>query len=324
MRLKDFQFLAEEFSAFLFARQPKGEPDSLYAPVRYINTLGGKHIRPILLLMAYNLWKDDLDKAMPAALAVEYFHNFSLMHDDIMDAAPLRRGNPSVHKVYGENSAILSGDAMLIQCFGLLLESGKEMGSAAHLCEVMCQAALEICEGQQLDMDFEKMDSPNESQYLEMIRKKTACLLGTSMHLGAILAGAEERDAHLLYTFGEKLGLGFQIQDDILDVFGDAILTGKQQGGDILQGKKNFLYVAAYAQLSGKARDAFVETYAMAGKQKDTEPVYTVYGELAIEKYASEVHRAYIREAVECLEEMVEVDTTQIRGLTHLLASRKH
>ena len=324
MRLKDFQYLAEEFKAFLFARQPQGEPDSLYAPIRYINTLGGKHIRPTLLLMAYNLWQDDLDEAMPAALAVEYFHNFSLMHDDIMDAAPLRRGRPSVHKVYGHNSAILSGDAMMIQCFAFLLESGKERGCAARLCEVMSQAALEICEGQQLDMDFEKMDSPKESQYLEMIRQKTACLLGTSMRLGAILAGAEKSEAELLYTFGEKLGLGFQIQDDILDVFGDASLTGKQKGGDILQGKKNFLYVAAYTKLTGQARDGFTELYAMAGKNKDTAPVYQVYNELNLESYASEVQYTYVREAVACLEKMETVDTKQIRMLTDQLASRKY
>jgi geranylgeranyl diphosphate synthase type II len=242
--------LMENFESYLSSHQPYGNPDTLYEPIRYINHLGGKRIRPVLVLMAYNLWHEDVTPAMPAAMAVEYFHNFSLMHDDIMDEAPLRRGNDTVHKRFGRNAAILSGDAMLIQCFDLLLKAGQPYNNGATLCSLMTKVAVEICEGQQMDMDFELMDSPLESDYLEMIRKKTACLIGVSLQIGATLAGANSTQSDTLYKFGELIGLGFQVQDDYLDVFGDANLTGKQQGGDILRGKKNFLYVHQYNAMS--------------------------------------------------------------------------
>lgn len=324
MSPQDFDTLAGNFESFLFSRQPSGAPDSLYAPIRYINTLGGKRIRPALLLMACNLWKEDVTPAFPAALAIEYFHNFSLMHDDIMDEAPLRRGKESVHMLFGSNSAILSGDAMLIQCFDLLLEAGKNSGQGAVLSSLMCKAALEICEGQQLDMDFEKLDAPTEPEYLEMIRQKTACLLGVSMQMGALLAGATESDASILYSFGEKMGLGFQIQDDFLDVFGDEQLTGKQKGGDILRGKKNFLYVTACNQLSAPERESFIEAYAMASEKKETAPIYAIYEKLNISDYTLSIQSDFIKEAMDGLSHLNGVDTTQITALAQKLSSRKY
>jgi geranylgeranyl diphosphate synthase type II len=272
--------------------------------------------------MAYNLWKEDVMPALPAALAIEYFHNFSLMHDDIMDEAPLRRGKQSVHVLFGRNGAILSGDAMLIQCFDLLLEAGKETGQGAALCALMCQAALEICEGQQLDMDFEKLDSPSESEYLEMIRQKTACLLGMSMQMGALLAGASQNEAKLLYNFGEKMGLGFQVQDDFLDVYGDESLTGKQKGGDILRGKKNFLFVAACNQLSPADRENFMETYAMASANKDTSPVFAIYEKLHIREAILSVQTDFLEEAMTGLGQLKGVDSSQIHLLARKLTER--
>ncbi len=320
----DFKVLAEKFESYLIAHQPSGVPDSLYEPIRYINTLGGKRIRPALLLMAYNLWKDDIGEALPAALAVEYFHNFSLMHDDIMDEAPLRRGKQSVHTLFGRNSAILSGDAMMIKCFDLLLEAGKEKGIGSQLCTLMCSAALEICEGQQLDMDFEKLDAPSELEYLEMIRQKTACLLGVSMQMGALLAGAKQSDAQLLYGFGEKIGLGFQIQDDFLDVFGDEKLTGKQKGGDILRGKKNFLYVTACGKLPGPERDKFIEAYSMASLKKETSAIYHIYEQLKIREYTLLILSNYFTEATNELSIINNVNTTQIASLAAQLSSRQY
>ncbi len=274
--------------------------------------------------MAYNLWKEDIAPALPAALAIEYFHNFSLMHDDIMDEAPLRRGKESVHTLFGNNSAILSGDAMLIQCFDLLLEAGRENNLGAQLCALMSKAALEICEGQQLDMDFEKLDSPTDIEYLEMIRQKTACLLGASMQMGALLAGATESDANLLYQFGEKMGLGFQIQDDYLDVFGDEKLTGKQKGGDILRGKKNFLYVTAFSQLKAGEREDFIEAYAMASRNQDTTEIYSIYEKLKIQEYTLGLQSKYLNEAMAELHKIDSVDVSQITALAEMLSLRNY
>lgn len=324
MSPQDFKTLAEKFETFLHSRQPSGTPDSLYEPIRYINTIGGKRIRPALLLMACNLWKEDVTSALPAALAVEYFHNFSLMHDDIMDEAPMRRGKPSVHKLFGQNSAILSGDAMLIQCFDLLLEAGEKSGRGAELCSLMCKAALEICGGQQLDMDFEKRDTPSESEYLEMIRCKTSCLLGVSMQIGALLSGADAEEAKKLYDFGEQIGLGFQIQDDYLDVFGDESLTGKQKGGDILRGKKNFLYVTTCRQLPDSERDAFMEKYAMASVSKDLSKVYAVYDQLNVGEYSLKVQSDFLKKAMTSLDKLAITDTSQIRALVEKLSVRDY
>ncbi len=324
MSPQDFKTLSGIFESFLFSRQPTGSPDTLYKPIRYINTLGGKRIRPALLLMAYNLWKEDVTPALPAALGVEYFHNFSLMHDDIMDEAPIRRGKQSVHMLYGQNGAILSGDAMLIQCFSLLLEAGKAKGRGAELCSLMCHAALQICEGQQSDMDFEKLDSPSETEYLEMIRQKTACLLGLSMEMGALLTGAEDSDAKTLYIFGEKMGLGFQIQDDFLDIFGDEQKTGKQKGGDILRGKKNFLYVTACSKLEGLEREKFIEAYAMASAKKESKPIYEIYDALNIQEYTHQIQSSFFDEAMKELTNIKNVNTSQIRELAVNLTSRSY
>jgi len=324
MSQHDYATLSGKFEAYLASHQPYGSPDSLYEPIRYINELGGKRIRPVLLLMAYNLWHEDITPALPAALAVEYFHNFSLMHDDIMDEAPLRRGKKTVHTLFGRNSAILSGDAMLIRCFDLLIEAGRHKEIGVDLCSVMCKVSLEICEGQQMDMDFESRPSPTEPEYLEMIRKKTACLLGASLQMGAILAGADHQDEVLLYNFGESMGLGFQIQDDYLDVFGDATLTGKQKGGDILRGKKNFLYVHTFSTLIPPDQKEFVKTYGKASEDQDPMPVLQIYDKLNVGSYTQRIQASYVEKGLADLNGLQQEGTRPLIGLAESLMSRNY
>jgi geranylgeranyl diphosphate synthase type II len=206
--------------------------------------LGGKRLRPVLALMAYALFQKDVERALPAAMAVEIFHNFSLVHDDIMDEAPLRRGKPSVHTKYGLNSGILSGDVMLIYTYEYLLKIG-DPEKIKKMVAVFNRVAIQVCEGQQYDMDFEKRSDVTIEEYIEMIRNKTAALISGSLALGAIAAGAPEADVKNLEAFGENIGLAFQLQDDYLDTFGDPEKVGKKAGGDIVQNKKTFLILRA-------------------------------------------------------------------------------
>lgn len=320
----DYATLTGKFEAYLSAHQPYGSPDTLYEPIRYINELGGKRIRPVLLLMAYNLWHEDITPALPAALAVEYFHNFSLMHDDIMDEAPLRRGKETVHERFGRNKAILSGDTMLIRCFDLLLEAGKQKGIGEDLCSLMVKASLEICEGQQMDMDFEAIASATEQEYLEMIRKKTACLIGVSLQMGALLAGVAHPEAKTLYDFGEKLGLGFQIQDDFLDVFGDARLTGKQKGGDILRGKKNFLYIHTCNILSPDEQKEFIAAYAQAAITQNTREILGIYEKLNVAGYTQKMQSSFFEKSLSDLQNLQLAQTVSLRNLATDLMSRDY
>lgn len=234
-----------------------GEPKGMYDPIRYVLSMGGKRIRPILLLLTYNLYKDDVDSIMSNALALETYHNFTLLHDDVMDNADLRRGNPTVHKKWNENTAILSGDAMLILSYRLMTEyrasdsESTPLGSSAmnqnvaRALKTFTEATLGVCEGQQFDMDFETRNNVMEEDYLEMIRLKTSLLLASAAKIGAELAGASEEDAQNLYEYGEKMGLAFQLQDDLLDVYGDPAVFGKKIGGDILCNKKTFMLIHA-------------------------------------------------------------------------------
>ena len=227
-------------------------PKSLYEPITYILSLGGKRIRPALVLMAYNLYREDVEKAIRPAIGLEVFHNFTLLHDDLMDQADKRRNKPTVHKVWNANTAILSGDAMLIAAYQLIGETAPE-----HLKEVLdlfTRTALEICGGQQYDMEFESRMDVSEEEYLEMIRLKTAVLLACSLKTGAILGGASREDAENLYRFGINIGLAFQLQDDLLDVYGDTKTFGKNIGGDILCNKKTFLLINALRRAEGEQK----------------------------------------------------------------------
>ena len=218
-------------------------PELLYQPIEYSLEMGGKRLRPVLLLLSYNLFRDDIQSALPAALAIEVFHNFTLLHDDIMDKAEVRRNRNTVHTVFGENVAILSGDAMAFLSYQYLFESkSANLQEVAHL---FTKTALEVCEGQQFDMEFEDRLDVTEYEYLEMIRLKTAVLLACSLKSGALLADCDEQIAEQLYDFGINLGLAFQLQDDMLDTFGNQETFGKRIGGDILSNKKTYLLIKA-------------------------------------------------------------------------------
>lgn len=226
------------------------EPRNLYDPIRYILSIGGKRVRPTLMLMAYNLYKEDVDTIMNNAIGLETYHNFTLLHDDLMDKSDLRRGNPTVHKKWDENTAILSGDTMLIMAYRLF-NSGRYSEEAV---KDFIEATEGVCEGQQYDMDFEKRDDVTEDEYMNMIRLKTSLLLGYAVKIGARLAGADEADATNLYSFGEKMGLAFQLQDDLLDVYGDPRQFKKKLGADIVDNKKTILLISAYKLASDAQR----------------------------------------------------------------------
>jgi len=238
--------LYEKFSAGLKTFLSVFPSDGLYAPIHYLLDIHGKRIRPLLALSVCEAEGSSIEKAMPAAIAVELFHNFTLMHDDIMDKAPLRRGQLTVHKVYGEDAAILSGDAM----FTLASISLQDVDASAllEILKIYNRTSREVCEGQQLDMEYEKMNDVTIEHYLEMIRLKTSVLLACSCAMGAISAGASKERVELWYKFGEQTGLAFQIKDDLLDTFGDSEITGKKVGGDILSEKKTFIWLYTKAK----------------------------------------------------------------------------
>lgn len=245
----------QDYMAHLsYARDPKG----LYDPIEYVLSLGGKRLRPVLMLLAYNLYKEDVERIFPQAAGIETYHNFTLLHDDLMDKADMRRGKPVVHKKWNENAAILSGDAMLILSFQLMLRQcpAEKM---QRVMEVFGQIALEVCEGQQWDMEFETRPDVSVEEYIEMIRLKTSVLLAGALQIGAILGGASDEDVRCLYEFGIQMGLAFQLQDDYLDVYGDPEVFGKNVGGDILCNKKTYMLINAFRLAGGEDRKALLE-----------------------------------------------------------------
>lgn len=233
----------KEFEKYLSKKVVSREPAHLYDPMVYILGLGGKRVRPVLVLLATDIFGSDYEKALDAALAIEVFHNFSLVHDDIMDDAPLRRGQETVHERWDINTGILSGDAMLIKAYQLFENYPGE--TFRQLAELFSKTAIEVCEGQQYDMDFESREKVTIGEYLKMIEYKTAVLVGASLKMGAIVAKASEENCNRIYEFGRLLGIAFQLQDDYLDAFGDPDSFGKQVGGDIIENKKTFLYLTS-------------------------------------------------------------------------------
>jgi len=237
------------------------EPNQLYDPLRYILGIGGKRIRPLLALMSCDLFNEDPKKALGAAMAVEYFHNFSLIHDDIMDQADVRRGQETVHKKWNVNVGILSGDALLVKAYQQLDDYPAELFKP--LTQLFSMTAIEVCEGQQYDVDFEDLNEVSKEDYIEMIRLKTAVLLGASLKMGALVAMASEKDAELIYKFGIDLGIAFQLQDDYLDSFGDAEHFGKRIGGDIINNKKTILFIEALKQSNSEQKDQLMKLYRL-------------------------------------------------------------
>lgn len=259
----------------------KNTPVELYKPIEYSLDMGGKRLRPVLLLLAYNLFSEKLHNALPAAVAVEVFHNFTLLHDDIMDKARVRRNRPTVHIQFDENSAILSGDAMAFQSYKYLLECKSEQ--LAEVLELFTTTAIEVCEGQQYDMDFENRMDVAAVEYLEMIRLKTAVLLACSLKAGAMLGGAPAILAEQLYSFGENLGLAFQLQDDMLDTFGNQKTFGKRIGGDILANKKTYLLIKALENADFKLKEELIswieaETFDQEEKIERVTQIYRMAG----------------------------------------------
>lgn len=241
--------------------------ENLYLPIKYTLDNGGKRIRPVLMMMAYNMYRDDVERILPNALAMEVYHNFTLLHDDVMDKAMMRRGKPCVHVKWDENTAILSGDTMLAMAYQLMTEnaafiqqtSPDEVTAYFNAMATFNEATIGVCEGQQFDMDFESMDDVSEAQYMEMIRLKTSLLLSKSLKIGAQLALADGNDAMLLHEFGEKIGLAFQLQDDLLDVYGDPAVFGKAIGGDITSNKKTFMLIKTLEMADTQSREELEE-----------------------------------------------------------------
>jgi geranylgeranyl diphosphate synthase, type II len=279
-------------------------PVELYQPIDYIMALGGKRMRPLLALLSYQIFANDWQKILKPAIAVEVFHNFTLMHDDIMDNAPIRRGKSTVHEKWNNNIAILSGDVMLVVAYELL--SSVDDKYFKQVFKRFNKTAAEVCEGQQFDMNFENQNEVKESDYLEMIRLKTAVLLGFSMEMGGILAGASEKDTRLLYDAGVNIGIGFQLMDDILDVYGDPEKFGKQVGGDIIGNKKTFLLINALEKASGETAQKL--QYWLTKKDFDkTEKVNAVteiYNELNIKALSEQKMNHFFEIGLNSLESL--------------------
>ena len=279
------------------------EPSNLYDPVSYILTLKGKRLRPILTLMATDIFSNSYKAGLDAALAVEVFHNFSLVHDDIMDSAELRRGNKTVHKKWNVSTGILSGDVMLIQAYQLFENYEGEV--FVDLAKLFSKTAIEVCEGQQYDVDFETRDNVKTSDYLKMITYKTAVLLGASMKMGAIIARASKEDQDKIYDFGKYLGIAFQLQDDYLDAFGDETKFGKKIGGDILENKKTYLYLKAIEFLSEDKKNQLLGLYtnnnSSEEKIKTTKALFEESGSV---DYTVKEIKKYTNSAFEILESL--------------------
>lgn len=273
----------------------------LYAPVKYVLGLGGKRMRPVLTLMGTDMFDGDLSDSYNSALGIEVFHNFTLLHDDIMDDAPLRRGQSTVHEKWNVNAAILSGDVMFVQAFTLVTSCKTEYLRA--VIDIFNVTAIEVCEGQQLDMEFEAREDVTLEEYLEMIKLKTSVLVGCALELGAVLANAPKEDARNLYDFGLNLGMAFQIKDDLLDVFGDAQLFGKQVGGDIISNKKTYLFLKALEEADesqeGELRKWMSNNSHNAAEK--VEAVTAIFEDLHVKEAANQLMDQYYNKAISAL-----------------------
>lgn len=320
--IKSLQHLiGEEIKQLQFGK----EPQELYEPISYILSLGGKRMRPLLVLLGYSLVEDHPEKVIRQALAVEVFHNFTLMHDDIMDEAPLRRGQPTVHEKWNGTVAILSGDTMLVKAYDLLLGVQPEILPEAIRLFNTC--AVEVCEGQQIDMNFESEDVVSIDAYINMIRLKTAVLLGFSLEFGALMGGMSEPNRKQLYQVGVKMGIGFQLMDDLLDVYADQSKFGKQVGGDIISNKKTFLLIKAL-ELANPSQKSSLEDW-LAKDQYDpaakVAAVTAIYNEIGIKELTTKLMNEYFDEAFDLLEqlEVKEPGKSMLKGLALQLMKRE-
>jgi len=311
--------LSAEIEKINLDKNPRG----LYEPIRYTLALGGKRIRPALTLLACNLFSANIQPAVNAALGLEIFHNFTLLHDDIMDKADVRRGQPTVHKKWNENTAILSGDVMQILAYQYMTNVPEK--NLSKVLNAFSEMAIEICEGQQFDMEFENRENVSADEYLNMIRLKTAVLLGTALKIGAWIGGSDDQDAQLLYDFGINIGLAFQLKDDLLDVYGDEKTFGKKIGGDISCNKKTYLLI--YAKNLAKEKDAEELAFYLKTTQPSEEKIRAVtdlYNRLGVKKICEEKMNFYYHTAVAAFEKVsVSADKKQeLRNLAQKLMAR--
>ena len=300
------------------------EPKKLYDPIRYILSIGGKRIRPLLMLMGYNLYRDDVDPIINNALALETYHNFTLLHDDLMDKSDMRRGNPTVHKKWNDNTAILSGDTMLIMAYELFNKGMKNDAAWTAFIE----ATLGVCEGQQYDIDFETRNDVTEAEYMEMIRMKTSLLLGYALKIGAMLGGGDQEDVENLYKFGEKMGLAYQLQDDLRDVYGDPTKFQKKLGGDIVDNKKTFMLINAYQRANQEQKaelDRWMNTQEFDSAEK-IEAVTHIYNILGIDKLAQQKIEELFALSLQSLDKVKvdEAKKAELRAFANRLLGRKY
>lgn len=303
---------------------PSTPPDTLYDPLRYILSLGGKRLRPALTLFAADVFGGASKQAVRAALAVELFHNFSLIHDDIMDQAPLRRGQKTVHEKWDVNTGILSGDALLILAYRLFEDYPPEL--FRDLAALFSQTAMEVCEGQQYDMDFEDRNDVTIPEYLTMIRYKTAVLVGAALKMGAMIAGASAQDQRCIYDFGVSLGVAFQLQDDYLDAFGDPKTFGKQVGGDILANKKTYLYLKALELSSADEKQDLVQLFngAQETEERKIDRVKAIFEQTGARDDIKDAIATYTQQAYDHLDELdiQEQQRQQLKGFGNWLMNR--
>jgi len=324
--IKDLQQLISEEIQREICRLNEAEPKNLYEPIAYTFTMGGKRLRPVMVLLACNLFTEKIEKAIPAALAIEVFHNFTLLHDDIMDQADVRRNAQTVHVKYNQNIAILSGDAMSIMAYNYLQKS--ETQNLSSMIQLFSQTALEVCEGQQLDMDFETRMNVSIPEYLNMIRLKTAVLLACSLKIGALAANAEEQITDSLYVFGLNLGIAFQLQDDLLDVFADQEKFGKRIGGDIVSNKKTFLLLKALELSDNNTKKKLLEL--IDKKEFDTDEkinaVKKIYNNLNIKEITEISIEDYYQSALNVLNgiDLAKETKTELLLLANKIMNRDH
>ncbi len=294
------QFFGEEISRLRFDR----EPHNLYEPFNYMIKLGGKRLRPVLLMMACELFGEDARTALPQAIAIELFHNFTLIHDDIMDRAPLRRGQPTVHEKFNHTTAILSGDVMLVHAYEFMIDA--ESSFTKKFVSLFNECAMKVCEGQQLDMNFESSTHVTAEDYLRMVEMKTATLIATALQIGAMKGGASETDAKHLYEFGRELGIAFQLKDDWLDAFGDAAKTGKQPGGDIIQNKKTFLLLEAIKLADDSVKNELMNLFSSNKKSevKKVKAVLEIFRSLKVDLLTRQISEEHYANALAHLEKV--------------------
>jgi len=293
--------LRKIFTNYLEQESFQQEPKNLYEPNNYFLSIGGKRLRPILLLLSTELFGGKLEEALAASLAIEYFHNFTLIHDDVMDKAPVRRGFVTIHEKYNLNTAILSGDVLMIKACEYLSKVNPIYFKKVF--DIYTKTAIEVCEGQQYDIDFETKPKVTHDEYIEMIRLKTSVLLAASMKIGAILGHAKDEDANLLYSYAENLGIAFQIQDDILDAYGDEALVGKQPGGDIIQNKKTLLFIEAEKQCvvnkDSRLQD-WTDKITFDNIEK-VNAVTTIFNDYNIKAFALQQRDFYVQQSLDSL-----------------------